>query len=205
MDQITPEQKKQLSAWSSQRDAMLLDLSKLKDEKEKLALINRNLADSNTEISEKIQRSIGKLSYIEGLDTEREKLVKKEVVEFIEQKSILQTEVSQIKVTISELSATKQGLIEDISMLMKVHSTVFKNTTELEKVITDIVSKCSGNAREVSDILKAVEDKFKDILKLSSLNIESHTQVLNEIPKLFVELRRKSLERDIINKKKTHE
>lgn len=202
---LTPEQKKQINSWVAQRDAILIDIGKQKTEQEQLIVSNKGLAASNTDLSDRIQQSIGRLTEIEEKEKEREGLVRKEIVDLAAEKSVLQTEVTSLKGEINNLSEGKQALFDEIGKLMKVHGTVFNNTTDLEKIITDIVNKCSGNAREVSEILKLVEEKCKEILTLSTINIESHTQVLDQIPRLFVELRKKSLEREIIHKHKKNE
>ena len=54
----------------------------------------------------------------------------------------------------------------------------------------------------MEDSIGRVKTKTDEILKLSTENITAHNQVLGEIPKLFVELQKKSLNREILNKNK---
>lgn len=202
MNDFTPEQKKQLSTWASQRDSILIDIGNKKTESEKLTENNKTLADSNTEISTKIERSKGRLEELEKHEMNRAKFIPQENAILILEKTKLQTEIFNLKSEITTLIDTKKKIIEDIEMLKNVHGTVFNNTNNLEKTITNIVSVCSGNAQLVADILESVEARCRQILTLSSLNIEAHNNVLNEIPKLFVELRKKSLQREVLVKHK---
>jgi len=43
-------------------------------------------------------------------------------------------------------------------------------------------------------------DKVKEVVAISTENINKHNVILDEIPKIFVELKRKSLEREPLKK-----
>jgi len=68
MSEITPEQQKQLDSWAIQRDTILKEISDANTEKDNLTKGNIILAESNTEISNKVQQSVGRL---EELDKKR--------------------------------------------------------------------------------------------------------------------------------------
>ncbi len=203
---LLPEQKKQLASWVDQRDSILADIAILKPQKEKLSDEVKNLAASRTEISDKIQQAIGRLQVIDKQEEIRAGLVTKENSELISQKSVLQAEVASLSSEITVLSDTKIKLKDDIDSFLKINNIIFTNISNLEKVAIEVIDKCYNNAKNVSEIIQPLVDKCKEIISLSTVNIEAHREVLNEIPRLFVELKKKSLERPvIINKNKTHE
>ncbi len=199
---LTLEQKKQLDSWASQRDSILLDIAGKKTESERLTLINNNLAISNTEISDKIQQSIGRLEEIEIKEEERAKFITTENVSLINLKSVLQTEVSSLQSEIVVLKDKKENIYNDIAVISKVHQDIFSRSSDIERIITETVTINSSNAREIKNILFEAGIELKKMIDIGSENVGITNKVISEIPKMVVDLHRDIIERKKINKHK---
>lgn len=203
MDNLpTPEQKKQLNSWVNQRDSILIDIGKNKTEYEKLIEINKNLAISNTDISNRIQQSIGRLDEILIKEKERTQLISSEILPLEIEKSKLQTEISSLKSEIKILVEKKNDFIKDIEFISKAHENIFSRTSEIERIISETVKINSSNATEVNDILVKASDEFKKIIDIGEKNVSITNKIISEIPKIVVDLHRDILERKKIGRSK---
>ncbi len=195
MEPLTLEQNKQLSSWASQRDSILIEIARKKEESEKLVKINNDLGISNTEISNKIQQSIGRLLELDKREEERAMLVSAENAALISRKSILQTEVSSLELEISALKENKKNLHDDIQSITKIHESVFARTSEIERIVGETVSINSANAREIKNILVDAGIELKKIIDIASENVDVTNQAIQKIPKIIVDLHRDVVER----------
>lgn len=202
MNELSPEQKKQLDSWASKRDAILLDISNKQTESEKLTLVNKGLADSNTDISNRIQQSIGRLEELDRQEINRATFVLKDVAELDERKSVLQAEVSNLESEVVSLEETKQDLIEDISSITKVYDTVFARASEIERIVSETATLNSSNTQEVKNILFEAGVELKKIIDISRENVMVTNKAILEIPKMIVDIHRDVLERKKINRSK---
>ncbi len=199
---LTPEQKNQLSSWVVQRDSILLDIANKKTESEKLTLLNKNLASSYTEISDRIQQSIGRLEELEKKEKERVFLIVPEIGDLSAEKGVLQTQVSGLKKEIAALKDTKDILTEGIITLTKTHDILFSRSSDIERIISETVTINSASSREVKNILVEAGIELKKIIDISSENVGVMNRLIAEIPKIIVDLHRDVLERKKINKHK---
>ncbi len=192
---LTPEQNKQLTSWASQRDAILIDIGNKKTESEKLTVTNHQLADSNTDISNKIQQSIGRLQELDRQEVNRVAFVLKDVASLDEQKSILQTEVSNLEEKIDELEEKKESLKTDIESITKIHEAVFSRTSEIERIVSETVKINSTNAHDIKTILVEAGIELKKIIDIGRENVEVTNRAINQIPKMIVDIHRDVVER----------
>lgn len=203
MNNFTPEMDKNLKTWAEQRDTILLEISKLNIEKERITKDNKNLASSNTDIQNQVSQVEGRLIELNKNDGEFKKLISKEVSALIVQKSNLEIEIFNQNKELSKLKETKEEINRDILLAITVNDDVFQRTGILKEIVEHVTKISSENIVEINNLTFSLKDIFSKILGLSTENIKAHTRILNEIPTLFVELKRKSLERPIIiNKKK---
>ncbi len=205
MEPLLPEQNKQLLSWASQRDSILLEIAQSKTESEKLIAINRDLSSSNTEIADRIQQSLGRIEELTKKEKDLSELTTVENARLSQGKSVLQSEVAALYKEISLLKEHKDSLVENIDTLVRIHDKAFATIENVEQRVGYIAKISSENAQKIETVLSLVEEKSKDIVAVSTANIAAHTHVLTEIPRLFVELKRQSMDRDIISKHKTHE
>ena len=198
MEELSPEQKEQLSNWSIQRDALLTELALLKEENEKLTQRNIEIADSSTEISEKIQQSIGRMEELDKQENLYKEIVAVEIPALEIVKTRLQTEITALKKEVVPLETRKEELVKDIEFLIKTKEDVSDKKEIIEKVVDHVTKVNSSNIKEIDEAIIALKSKVDEILKLSTEDIDAHNKILGEIPKLFVELQRKSLVREKI-------
>ncbi len=202
MNEITPEQKRQLYSWADQRDEILKDISNKKNESERLTKINNDLCDSNTEVSNKIQQSIGRLQELDRQEVNRATFVLKGVAELDEKKSILQTEVSSLEFDIIELTGNKQSIIDDIHLITKIHETVFTRASDIERIVSETVIMNSSNSREIKNMLVEAGAELKKVIDVGKENVAITNKAISEIPKMIVDIHRDVIERKLINKHK---
>lgn len=175
------------------------EVASLRDEKHKLQKNVSELAESKTLI-------INKINYFNG---QSEELKKKEE----EIKQTLSTDISVLQIKKTELEGTissvkkeiesiykEKGVVEESIKIFKDYKANIKDGNNLVDHIVEHVSRInSQNVKEVDDFMIELKDKVAKIIFLSSSNIEKHNLILDEIPRLFVELQRKSLNREILN------
>jgi uncharacterized protein (DUF3084 family) len=192
---LTAEQKKQLASWVVQRDSILVDIGAKKTENEKLTATNLDFAASNTEISNKIQQSIGRLAELDRVEDARAKLMTCENADLTIQKSTLQAEVSALQSEVASLTATKIGLNADIASVIKIHEAVFTRANDIERIITETVNLSASNAREVKNILTEAGDELKKVIDIGKENVEVTNRAIQQIPQMIVDIHKDVIER----------
>ncbi len=202
MNELTPEQKKQIDSWTDQRDRILKDISDKKDGSERLTKTNNYLSESNTEIANKIQQSIGRLNELDRQEVNRATFVLKDVVVLDEKKSILQTEVCSLESDIIELTEKKDNLIKDISSITKTYETVFSRSGEIERIVSETAKINSSNARDIINMFNEASIEFKNIIDIGRENVAVTNRVIAEVPKMIVDIHRDIIERKKINRHK---
>lgn len=199
---LTPEQQKQINSWVSQRDSILLDIANKKTENESLTVKNKELASSNTEISNKIQQSIGRLQELDRQEINRVTFVLRDVVKLDEDKSVLQTELVSLKEEINILEDKKKSLHDDIAVITKVHEAVFARSSDIERIVSETVRINSVNSLETKNILAEAGNELKKIIDIGSQNVAMTKNLVAEIPKMIVDIHRDVIERKKFNKHK---
>lgn len=97
MENITLEQQNQLKSWASERDAILSDISMARSEHDLIVKANRMLTESNTEISQSILRSEGRMLELDKKEREYTEIVSSEIADLGKKKTLLETEVTSLK------------------------------------------------------------------------------------------------------------
>lgn len=197
-EQITPEQKEQLNNWSIQRDALLGEIALLKNEKESLLKANAEIAISSIDIANRIEQSKGRMAELDRQETDYINIIAVEIPALESQKTKLETEIPNLQKEIGVLSDKKDELTKDIMLLIVVQDEVFNRTGILEKVVEHVTNISSANIKELDNAVIALTNKVQEFVSLSDTNLKAHTEILNEIPKLFVELSKKTLIRQKI-------
>lgn len=200
--EYTTEQKSQLKTWAEERDLILSEISVNREKNEKLRKENIELSTSNTEISEQISFARGVLSVTEELEERTKNSISKDVSELKEKKAELEVIIHTSLVEIDELNKQKKDLKNDIDIISDIYKNIFSKLSGIESSIGDSSLKNSENIRKIEELFNLIKTKSEEIVSISTQNIEKHNVVLEKIPELFVELRRKSLERDQIKRTK---
>ncbi len=199
---LTQDQNRQLASWASQRDAILRDIGDRKTENEGLTKANRDLADSNTEISNRIQQSIGRLEELDRREASRAALTTVENENLTREKSILQTEVSSLRSMISTLAGEYVDIREKTESITKVYETVFSKAGDIERIIEGTVRMSSSNASEVKAVLEAAAAQMTKIVEIGRKAVDESNQTIGKIPQMMVDIHKDVIERRTISRNK---
>lgn len=199
-EELTPEQKAQLSSWVSQRDLILVDIANKRVEQEKLTLTNKNLAASNTEIQDSINRSKGRLEELDKLEKEYEGITSNELASILAQKTQLETDVAGLKKEIGILITERDDLLAAIQKLVAIHKTLSESANVVEGQIGKVSEINTANRREVEMLIDKVKSEVQKVLDVTALNVDKTNAVINELPKMIFDLQREILERKHFSK-----
>ena len=201
--EITPEQKNMLNTWVEQRDSALLEISSLKTEKETLLKNNREISNSSSEIQTRMNVNLGRIEELKIKESELPKLIRKDISELQNIKTNLQTETSNLLKENESLSSKKTSLKEDIDFSLATLDSLYGKAGKLEKVIGHVTQISTKNESMVQTSMKAVKEGLEELVKKNKEVVKSTDLILEELPKVFLEIQRKSLVRQIIKHKKS--
>lgn len=197
-NEYLPKQKEIVDSWAAKRDEILLEHSTLKKDGETLLDINLKLAESNKDIETNINKLLGRAEEVERSVKSSEEFISKEIGRLNVEKTELENRIYTLKTEISYLVEIKETATKDIALLNETSAAITAKDAVIEKIVQHVSEVNSTNMNKFLSFIDSFETKAKEILTLSTLNIEAHNKILNEIPILFVELRRKSLEREVL-------
>ena len=199
-EEFSPEQKNNLSSWAGQRDAILLDIANQRTEQEKLKLTNKSLAESNTEIQDKINVGLGRLEELDKKEKLYEEIISTNLSDSLVQKSQLQSEITGLKNEIGLLFSQKETLVDLILNLTSIHNKLSESAVETEKMIGAVTQVNSDNAKELQNLLIEVKNQVKQIIDVNESNVAKTNVVINDLPKIIFDLQRELFERKQFNK-----
>jgi predicted nucleic acid-binding Zn-ribbon protein len=194
-EEITPEQREQLSSWARKRDTVLAEISVAQIAKEKLERENIALASSTKDIEKRINESQGRMDELNVREKEYEAIVSTELADLTAQKKTLQTEVAALEADIKLLVSKKDLLKETISSLTEAHEKVFARASGLDSTVGDTMRINSQHMRDIQNLLITMKSSVQEVLDVNQLNVGKTNFVIMELPKMFFELQRQVLER----------
>ena len=202
MNELSPEQKEQITSWVSQRDLLLVDIANLRTEKEKLTLLNKNLAESNTDVQDRINRGIGRLEELDKKEKLYEEVVSTELSDLTAQKTQLEGNIEGLKKEIVLLVPQKETLVDLILNLTSIHNKLSESAVITERAVGIVTKANSDNAKEIDGLLATVKEQVGQIVAINAGNVEKTNAVIAELPRIIFELQRDILERKKFNKTK---
>lgn len=200
--EITIEQKEQLNTWAGQRDAMLLEISGLRTEQEKLIITNNELSNSSSDISTRLTKTLGRIEELEKKEKELPLLISREIADLKTEKSNLQVENTSLGRINSVLYNEKLGLEASISFLTETFNTMNDRVGLLEKVVGHVTEVSDKNITTINDLISTVKTGMQELIDTNQSVVEKTNTVIGEIPKIVLESKRVSLERSVIKKQK---
>jgi hypothetical protein len=195
MPEITPEQKEHLKTWAGQRDALLADISALQSGKEKAMEVNRNLADSNTEIQSSIYESEGRLAELLAKEKEFEILTFRSIAPLQAQKTELETAITGLKNEIALLKENKTLLLEGNTELKDAHDRAFDRINSIDKIVEHVTRISSANISDIEKILETFKASVENLTATNTKNVEATNVVIGQLPRVFFDVQRQSLKR----------
>jgi len=190
MNDFTPEQNTQLTSWASERDSILSEIAVKRDELKNLTKQNENLAQSNTDLTNRINQSIGRLRELEKKEKEIQVMVSAEVSVLFMQKSALQSEVTAITKQVEMLDTQKRVLTYDITTFKDVYDRIVDRTAALDNIMNHVVAISDENIRKVDILMGNLAGSIQKVLDVNEANVEKANMVIMEMPKMFFELQR---------------
>lgn len=201
-NEITPEQKEQLKSWAGQRDSVLSEISNLRTIKEKLEKENRELSDSNSEIDIRVNQSVGRIEELSKKERELESLLSKDIASLSSEKNVLESEITNLKKIVEVLEPQKKSLETSISFLTETFNSLHERVGVLDKVVGHVTTVSDKNVSVISDLVSSVKASLQEIIDINLSNVEKTNVVIKELPVVFLEVKRKSLIREVINEPK---
>lgn len=189
------DQNEQLKTWASQRDSILSEIAVLNIEKERLIIINKDLANSNTDISIKIIESEGRMAELDKKEIEYQHIVSSEIAELQKNKTLVEATVTGLEKDVFNLSARKEDLISTINTLQVLHDQVYKRTGVLDQVIDRVTRVNADNINDVNILVSGLKISLQELIDLNKKTVSDTNLMIVELPKIFFELRKESLTR----------
>jgi len=206
MSEITPEQQKQLDSWAIQRDTILKEISDANTEKDNLTKGNIILAESNTEISNKVQQSVGRLEELDKKEVERKNLVSTDLLVLEKQKTTLESSITSLSGDVRDLILQKNDLIILIKFLTETHKEIFDRTGILQEVIGHVKKISEGHISDLNIFFNTLKKNIQEIIDLNSENTKQTKIVLEKLPLAILQFRRPTqIIRPVLNKRRDPE
>lgn len=190
MEEITPDQKKKLTSWADERDAILGEISIAKTERDYLLKGNKELGESNTEILGSINKSIGRLEELKNQEELFKNMISKEVSNLIIQKTVLETEIQAKKTEIISLNSEKASVLETMNIFIENNQKIFSQTGILEEIVDKVTTVSKTNIFEVENFMSNLKDSIQSFIDVNSKNIDQTNIVIEKLPRLFFEMRK---------------
>lgn len=195
---ITPEQEAQLKAWASERDAVLSEIAILRDEKEKLTKSNQEASASYSEILTKVQQSIGRMEELDLKEKEWEVIMSNEVADLRVEETKIEDKLTDLKTQVAIYESKKETLVKDIELLLVMYDQHYGHAQNLDKVIDRVVRISQENMDKLNIFVKGLEPEVQKLFNLVETNVVKTNYVINELPQIYFDLKRKSLTREKI-------
>jgi len=191
--EITPEQQGQLVTWAGKRDEILLEISNLQTVKEGLKKVNLNLADSNTDIENRMNVILGRIEELKNKEKELPELILKSVASLRSEKSNLETEVACNTRIVKLLEGQKTSLKEDVAFALKAFEAIKGDALSLEKVVGHVTEVSAGNETKINSIVENLKVSLGEMVEVNKKNVAETNVVINKVPAMLVELQKTKL------------
>ena len=169
MNDFTPEQQNQIKTWASERDSLTSEIASKRAENESLKKSNSNLCISNTELSERILVSEGRLKELASREKEIMTLTSLEVADLEKVKTRLETEVFSLKKDIENLN--NEGVFERAQTL----DGIFSHATQVN----------DENVAKMNNLMIEMTNSVQKLYDTNEANIEKANYYINELSKIF--------------------
>jgi len=191
--EITPEQKDQLNTWAGQRDAILLEISNLELEQEKIKTENINLTSSSTDIHDRMKVIQGRIDELEKQEAKLPLLISKEVANLESKKTLLESEVTNLGKIITILVDQKASLEEDVSFALSAFDTVKDEALLLHNIVGHVTEVSGENIKKIDDLVIGLSKSLEEIIEVNKKNVYETNIVINKVPAMIMEAQKHGL------------
>ena len=192
-EEFTKEQKDQLKTWAQQRDEILLAISNLRTEEEKLNRVTKELAASNTDIETRMNEVRGRIEELKIKEAELPSVMLKEVAFLESKKSTLESEITLLAKMLEVLKPQKESLESDISNALAIFEVVKGETLLLEKVVDKVTTVSRGNSDKIDLLVNNLATSLEEIIDVNKKNVLETNIVIEKLPAMMLELQKAGL------------
>jgi len=193
MEEITRDQKEQLTTWAAQRDVLLSEISVIRNEILNLNKTRTDLANSNTDIINQVNQSLGRLKELTEKESEYESVIDMDLANKIVEKTALENKIPELIKQVSILEAQKESLTKTIEILQSVNAGFAEKNIELEKQIGGVIELSEKNANVVNSLMESLKVSTKELIDINTKNVAETNIVLDKLPRMLVELQKHGL------------
>lgn len=191
--EISPEQKSHLETWAGQRDLLLSEISSLQNQKEKIEEGVKNASESYADIETRANQIIGKIGELDKKEKELSGLISKEVSGLQSQKSVLESEITNLTKLVSVLSGQKASLEKDVSFAISNYDILKSEALVLDKIVNHVTVVSSENVKKIDELVIGLAKSLEEIINVNKKNVFETNMVIEKLPKMLMEAQRHGL------------
>jgi predicted nucleic acid-binding Zn-ribbon protein len=190
---FTTEQNDNLKTWAGQRDSLLSEISVLRTENEKLQKLNKDLAFSNLDIETRTSEIRGRLQELKDKENEPLNFLPKEVASLQSQKSVLESEITNLSKMVELLTSQKTSLGADVSFILSTFEVIKGETLLLDKVVDRVTQVSATNATRIDLLVSNLAASIEEIIEVNRKNVFETNVVIEKLPAMLMEAQKHGL------------
>jgi len=192
-DQLTPEQKAYLETWAGKRDLILSEVSVLQSQKDKLDEAIKNASDSYTDIQAMFSQTLGRITELKIKESELPLLITKEIAGLQSQKSVLESEVTNLTRLVGVLTEKKASSEKDVSLAISNFNILKEEALVLDKIVDHVTVVSSDNARKIDTLVVDLGKSLEEIIAVNKKNVLETNIVIDKLPRMIMEAQKRGL------------
>ena len=190
---MTAEQKKSLVTWAEERDSILAEIAILKIEKENLQKVNKDLANSNTDIETRMIEIRGRIEELKIKEAELPLVISKEVAFLQSKKSTLESEITSLSKIVEILTTQKTSLEADVSFALSNFEVIKGETFLLDKVVDKVTTVSQDNTTKINSLVSDLATSLEEIIEVNRKNVFETNVVIEKLPAMIMEAQKHGL------------
>lgn len=190
---MTAEQKKSLVTWAEERDSILAEIAILKIEKENLQKVNKDLANSNTDIETRMIEIRGRIEELKIKEAELPLVISKEVAFLQSKKSTLESEIASLSKIVEILTTQKTSLEADVSFALSNFEVIKGETFLLDKVVDKVTTVSQDNTTKINSLVSDLATSLEEIIEVNRKNVFETNVVIEKLPAMIMEAQKHGL------------
>ena len=193
MEELSPEQKAHLETWAGQRDLLLLEISNLRTQKDKLEEDLKNIASSHQDIIAMSNQTLGRIIELNKKEEELPKLISRDISILESRKSVLETEINDFTKIIGILSEQKTSLEKDVSLAILNFNILKDEALVLDKIVDHVTVVSDENSKKINGLVSELAKGLEEIIAVNKKNVFETNVVIEKLPKMLMEAQKHGL------------
>lgn len=191
--ELSPEQKAQLETWAGQRDLLLSEVSSLRTQKEKLEEAVKNASTSYADIEISCNQVLGRIVELKKKEAELPLLISKEVASLQTNKTVLESEITNLSKIVVILSEQKASLEKDVSLAIANFDILKSEALSLDKIVDHVTVVSSENVKKINTLVTELGKSLEEIIAVNRKNVLETNIVIDKVPKMIMECQKHGL------------